>query len=129
MISRCYSKLSLLRSPCYAEASVCDDWHSFQVFADWYYENHPLDGTTYHLDKDLKVKGNKIYSPSTCLFVTAKENCNETNVKDYKFKSPTGNLVLVKNLSKFCVENGLVGTNMSAVHNGKRKHHKGWTKF
>lgn len=129
MISRCYSTKRQLRTPCYAGVSVCKEWLNFQKFANWYYDNYPSDGKIYHLDKDLKINGNKVYSPETCLFVTAEENCNETNVKDYKFKNPLGELVTVRNLSAFCRGNNLVGTNMSAVHSGKRKQHKGWTKY
>jgi len=29
---------------------------------------------TYQLDKDIKVQGNKLYSPDTCLFVTQEQN-------------------------------------------------------
>lgn len=128
MISRCYSPASLKRNPCYTGVTVCDLWLGFQNFAGWYYDNYPQDGNCYHLDKDLKILGNKVYGPGACKFVTREENCNYTNVKNYTFKDPSGTVVNIKNLNEFCKNNGLVGTIMSAVHNGKRRQHKGWTK-
>jgi len=66
MMERCYDEKYLERKPTYRGCSVCDEWHNFQNFADWY-ETHAIDG--YQLDKDIKVKGNKIYNPLNCLFV------------------------------------------------------------
>lgn len=59
-----YKKKRLTYKDCY----VCDEWHNFQVFADWYC-NHESYGLGYHLDKDLLVKGNKVYSPDTCTMI------------------------------------------------------------
>lgn len=69
MIERCYSSDYHKRHPTYIGCAVHPDWFSFQSFAEWYYLNHPT-GNDYHLDKDLKVLGNRTYSPGTCLFVS-----------------------------------------------------------
>lgn len=69
MLERCYSASLHELRPTYMGCSVCDEWLKFQSFAEWYYDNYPQDGKSYHLDKDLKILGNKIYSPETCLFV------------------------------------------------------------
>jgi hypothetical protein len=74
MLERCYSSIYQERHPTYICCTVCDEWLEFQVFADWHEENHPKDGNSYHLDKDLKIIGNKVYSPSTCLFVSSAVN-------------------------------------------------------
>lgn len=71
MLQRCYEKKCQLRNPTYIDCSVATIWHNFQNFAAWFDDNY-IDG--YHLDKDLKVKGNKIYSPDTCLFVPQQLN-------------------------------------------------------
>lgn len=68
MIRRCYYERELLRYPTYRGCSVCPEWHNFQVFAEWYF-NQPFSMTGYHLDKDILVKDNKVYSPDTCSFV------------------------------------------------------------
>jgi len=70
MINRCYDEYTHKRQPTYIGCTVCNEWHNFQNFAEWYLDNHPNDGIKYQLDKDIKTKGNKIYSPETCTFVT-----------------------------------------------------------
>lgn len=62
------------RRPTYKNTSVCEDWLDFQIFAKWCYGQKLLNakddkGNYYQLDKDLILKGNKIYSPETCCFV------------------------------------------------------------
>lgn len=74
MMVRCYSESYQSKRPTYKDCTVCDEWHNFQNFAKWYDKNHPSDGRKYHLDKDLKIIGNKIYSPETCLFVDPNVN-------------------------------------------------------
>lgn len=70
MLSRCYSTSNLKRNPCYLDKQVCKEWHNFQVFSQWMSENYnPETMKGWHLDKDILVKGNKIYSPETCCFV------------------------------------------------------------
>ncbi len=49
-------------------------WHDFQTFAAWYEANHPNDGKSYQLDKDILAPGNKTYGPEACKFVTQQEN-------------------------------------------------------
>lgn len=74
MLQRCYDAKYQERHPTYIGCSVCNEWLSFQSFAEWYELNHPKDGGSYHLDKDLKILGNKVYSPDTCLFVSQQVN-------------------------------------------------------
>lgn len=88
MIRRCYSKKYQEKHPSYKECEVCQEWHNFQVFAKWYYENYyKIDGEVMCLDKDILVKGNKVYSPETCVFVP-----NRINVLFIKSDSKRGNL-------------------------------------
>lgn len=56
--------------PTYKDVMVCDEWKCFQNFAKWHEENwKPYMDNSWDLDKDIKVRGNKIYSPKTCSFV------------------------------------------------------------
>lgn len=70
MLRRCYDeKLQLNKTPTYAGCLVCDEWHNFQNFAEWYNSNYPKGvDCKYHLDKDLLGDG-KLYSPDTCCFL------------------------------------------------------------
>lgn len=124
MLQRCYSG----RSPTYADCFVCDEWHNFQNFADWFYENYPKDGHDYHLDKDIKVNGNKVYSPDACMFVTAVENIVASSAMSWRIKSPSGEVYDVYNMADFCREHGLCSGNVSSMLSGKYKSSKGWTR-
>lgn len=127
MLERAYCDKYHSKSPTYKNVSVCDDWHNFQVFAEWFNSNY-IKG--FHLDKDIKQRGSKakVYSPSTCLFVSAKGNAIESSVKEYKFISPSGLVVKIQNLSKFCDLNNLNRNCMYGVNNGNVINHKGWSK-
>lgn len=70
MLGRCYSDSFLKKKPTYKSCEVCEEWHNFQNFAKWYDDNYyEIFGEKMSLDKDILVKGNKIYSPDTCVFV------------------------------------------------------------
>lgn len=66
MIKRCYSDKALAKFPKYKGCTVCDEWLVFSNFKLWM-ESKEWKGLS--LDKDILVQGNKIYSPSTCVFV------------------------------------------------------------
>lgn len=64
MLRRCYD-LNYERKT-YKDCSVCEEWHLFSNFKAWM-EKQNYQGL--HLDKDVLVKGNKVYSPDTCVFI------------------------------------------------------------
>jgi len=70
IMTRGYCEKFKERNKTYKECLVDERWHNFQVFADWFEENHKsyMDDN-WHLDKDILMTGNKIYSPETCCFV------------------------------------------------------------
>lgn len=76
MIRRCYDVDRKSTYPAYyGICEVCEQWHNFQVFAKWYEENYYQVGTErMHIDKDILVKGNKYYSPETCILVPQRIN-------------------------------------------------------
>lgn len=51
----------------------------------------------------------------------------DQGAKDYVLCSPSGEIIAVRNLRRFCKENGLSSGCMSDVVTGKRAAHKGWT--
>ena len=71
MRARCYSEDYQKRNPKYVGCTVCPEWmDNKQTFYDWMKENYyTVDDDQMDLDKDILVKGNKIYSPDTCIFV------------------------------------------------------------
>jgi hypothetical protein len=72
MISRCYNKDELAKFPTYKDKEVCEEWKYFSNFKVWMESQTWKQGM--HLDKDIIVPRNKIYSPSTCCFVPEKVN-------------------------------------------------------
>jgi hypothetical protein len=90
MIERCNSENYKQQYPSYNNCSTDEYWHNFQNFAKWYEENYnPEIMEGWHLDKDILVKGNKVYSPETCCFVP-----NEINSFFVKGKSRRGNCLI-----------------------------------
>lgn len=71
MLDRCYSANYHERLPTYIGCTVCSEWLSFSNFKLWM---QTKDWQDKHLDKDLLIQGNKIYSPETCLFVSGDIN-------------------------------------------------------
>ena len=70
MMERCYDPKYQENYPTYKGCTVCKEWHNFQVFAEWYYSHYyKLENEIMALDKDILCKGNKVYSPDTCVFV------------------------------------------------------------
>lgn len=66
MLARCYSGEYQKTKPSYVGCYVCDDWLNFSEFKKWFDENY-VEG--WQLDKDLIDIKNKMYSPSTCVFI------------------------------------------------------------
>lgn len=63
MLNRSYKHTD---RPTYEGCSVFEEWHLFSNFKTWMIQQ-TWQGL--HLDKDILVDGNKVYSPSTCAFV------------------------------------------------------------
>ena len=71
MLLRCYSANFHSKNKTYIGCSVSDDWLIFSNFKCWMIKQN-WQGK--HLDKDLLVQGNKIYSSKTCIFVSVSIN-------------------------------------------------------
>lgn len=84
MLERCYSEKLHKRKPTYQDCYVCQEWHNFQNFADWFSKNYSYETMhKWQLDKDIIVPGNRVYGPDTCCFVP-----NDINNKSiYKIKN------------------------------------------
>ena len=76
MVQRCKSHIN------YTDIVVCEEWLNFSNFTEWMESNYnPETMQGWHLDKDILVKGNKIYSPETCCFVPQEINKTFTTKK------------------------------------------------
>lgn len=66
VLNRCYNPKMHEKEPTYQTCSVSKEWRTFSTFREWFVKNY-IDG--YEIDKDILVKGNKVYSAKTCCFV------------------------------------------------------------
>lgn len=98
MLSRCYNPISIKTDPTYIGCTVCNEWLTFSNFKRWFDENY-VEG--YQLDKDILVKGNKIYSPDTCCFVPKEINTLLTYRKRNNSGLPIG---IARNNKRFMVK-------------------------
>ena len=71
MMKRCYSKTQVRDS--YKDKSISKAWWNFQIFAEWATKQIGFK-EGWHLDKDLLVKGNKVYSQQTCIYLPQEIN-------------------------------------------------------
>jgi hypothetical protein len=75
MMERAYGVEYHSKYPTYEKCSVVPEWHNYQIFAKWYYENYyQIPGQQMQLDKDILKKGNKTYGPDACVFVPQRIN-------------------------------------------------------
>lgn len=85
MLSRCYNEKALERRPTYKGCQVCVRWRKFSNFIKDLpsipgYQNW-LISRDYQLDKDILLKGNKLYHPKLVCFVHRDINSGEANIR------------------------------------------------
>jgi len=97
MLKRCYSKKLHKKQPTYSDCTVCNEWMLFSAFKEWM---NTQDWKGKELDKDLLIKGNKVYSPSTCIFVSRQINSLTGSVSSRRGKYPRG-VTFAKDKNKF----------------------------
>jgi hypothetical protein len=86
MLKRCYS--GTIETKAYHDCFVTAEWFHFKNFEEWF--DAQVVHTGWELDKDLLVKGNKVYSASTCLFLPTEINCFLTKRYNHRGKWPIG---------------------------------------
>lgn len=93
IIDRCFNKKIKEKCPTYQNVVCCDEWLLFENFYEWLHSQENFDkwgDKRWEIDKDILVKGNKVYSPETCCLVPQNVNSLFINKSNYRGDLPIG---------------------------------------
>ena len=94
MLERCYDNDLKNKYSTYKQVTCCDEWLYYPNFYEWLHKQKNfekwLNGYKWCLDKDILVKGNKLYSPNTCCLVPQNVNNLFVNQNTIRGNLPIG---------------------------------------
>ena len=89
-IGRCYSIKTHKKSKSYSDCYLTDDFLRFSYFSSWCKEQKGFGNEGWVIDKDLLVKGNRVYGEGFCCFLPEEINIALTNSKSARGSYPIG---------------------------------------
>lgn len=112
MLERSFCPKYKAKFPTYESVSVCERWLKFSNFREDYLTmiGNLKQRRNFILDKDLLIKGNKIYSPNTCCLIPANINSFLTKANVRRGCLPVG-VTKRHNGNKFMVTLSYNGVN------------------
>ena len=109
MLERCYCSKYLARKPTYAGCTVSDNFKNFTFFKNWCNKQVGFGEKYFSLDKDILLKGNKLYSEDTCAFVPRELNNLLTLRKASRGNLPIGVTPSRSNILKYTAKVTIFG--------------------
>jgi len=90
MLQRCFNEKFKQRQPTYEGVTCSKDWLSMTNFVNDVSKMNGFGLSGWQLDKDILVKGNKLYSKDTCCFVPQEVNSLLTKSDRIRGEWPVG---------------------------------------
>ena len=90
ILERCFLDKRQEQQPTYKGCTVSENFKSYEFFYEWCQDQVGYREDGFELDKDLLVKGNKIYSESTCCFIPKEINTALTKRGNDRGDHPIG---------------------------------------
>ena len=88
MLARCFDEKIKEKYPTYKNVTCCKEWLLYDNFYEWMHRQLNFDkwyaNDKWHVDKDILIKGNKVYSPDTCCLIP--QNVNKLFLKHDLFR-------------------------------------------
>lgn len=94
LLERCVYERLREKYPAYNNVICCDEWLLYENFYEWLHSQENFDkwlnGKRWAIDKDILIKGNKIYKPEACCLVPQNVNCLFLKREAERGKYPIG---------------------------------------
>ena len=74
MLTRCYSDIFKKKRQTYEGCEASENFKSYEYFYEWCHKQVGFNNKGWQMDKDLLVKGNKVYGENTCVFIPSEIN-------------------------------------------------------
>ena len=90
MLKRCYDSKRHKIQPTYELCTVSDNFLHYEYFYEWCNNQIGFGNKGFELDKDLLLKGNKLYSENICVFLPREINIVLTKRQNHRGDFPIG---------------------------------------
>lgn len=94
MLLRSFDEKTKIEHPTYKDVTCCEEWLYYPNFYEWLHTQKNFDkwlsGEKWAVDKDILIKGNKVYSPDTCCLVPMSINTIFAKKRKTNNDLPTG---------------------------------------